>query len=211
MSDPEATIYVGNIDTKVTKELLYELFTQVGQVKKVKYPKDKISQEYQGFAFIEFFSTADADYVLNVMNNNVKLYQKVLKIRRSNQAVQKDDTNKKHELDASLLPVAKVFVKDIADTVEVRHLAQLFSKFGPLAKTPEVFTVSNGEVRCAFIYFKFYDNADLAIQTLNGQFIMNKKASLEYAFKENGRKNLRYGTEADRILNKEARKNGILK
>lgn len=48
MSDPEATIYVGNIDTKVTKELLYELFTQVGQVKKLNILRIKYHRSTKG-------------------------------------------------------------------------------------------------------------------------------------------------------------------
>lgn len=210
MSVPEATVYVGNIDSKVSKELLYELFIQVGSVKKIRYPRDKVSQEFQGYAFVEFFTPADAEYVIKVMNGTVKLNEKPLKIRPSNQSgqVQNQDNN---NINVDLLPVAKLFIKDIAEAIDVRQLSKIFSKFGPLPKQPEIFYLSDGDLKCAYVYFKFYENADLAIKTLNNQLVMNKKISIDYAFKENGKKNLKYGSDIDRLLNKEARKNGVLK
>ncbi|KAL3229985.1 hypothetical protein RNJ44_01348 [Nakaseomyces bracarensis] len=210
MSVPEATVYVGNVDSKVSKELLYELFIQVGQVKKIRYPKDKISQEFQGYAFVEFFSPSDADYVIKVMNGNVKLYDKMLKIRASNQSGQAL-TEGNNAINVDLLPIAKLFIKDIAESVDVRQLSKLFSKFGPLPKQPEIFYLSDGALKCAYVYYKFYEDADLAIKTLNNQLVMNKKITIDYAFKENGKKNSKYGSEIDRLLNKEARKNGVLK
>jgi RNA recognition motif-containing protein len=42
----EATVYVGNLDQKVTNELLWELFLQVGTVVNVHIPRDKITNEH---------------------------------------------------------------------------------------------------------------------------------------------------------------------
>ena len=75
----EATIYVGNIDQKVSEEILWELFTQCGPVINVHLPKDKISNDHQGFAFVEFRSEEDADYAIKIMHM-VKLYGKPLKV-----------------------------------------------------------------------------------------------------------------------------------
>jgi len=44
--NPEATIYVGNIDQKVSPEIVWELFSQCGVVVNVHLPKDKISTEH---------------------------------------------------------------------------------------------------------------------------------------------------------------------
>lgn len=40
--NPEATIYVGSIDTKVTPDVIWELFSQCGIVVNVHLPKEKI-------------------------------------------------------------------------------------------------------------------------------------------------------------------------
>ena len=45
----EATIYVGNVDTKIDEELLWELFVQAGPLQSVHLPKDKITNVHQGY------------------------------------------------------------------------------------------------------------------------------------------------------------------
>jgi hypothetical protein len=59
----EATVYVGNLDTQVTEELLWELFLQAGPVTNVYVPKDRVTSTHQGFGFVEFRSEEDAEYV----------------------------------------------------------------------------------------------------------------------------------------------------
>lgn len=39
----EATVYVGNLDSRTDEELLWEIFTQGGPVKNVHIPRDKIT------------------------------------------------------------------------------------------------------------------------------------------------------------------------
>jgi len=41
----DATCYCGNLDDKVTEELLWELMLQAGAVVNVHMPKDKVSQK----------------------------------------------------------------------------------------------------------------------------------------------------------------------
>ena len=51
----EATVYVGNIDQKVSEDVLWELFIQCGPVVNVHIPRDKITNEHQViFFFFDF-------------------------------------------------------------------------------------------------------------------------------------------------------------
>ena len=111
-----------------------------------------------------------------------------------------------------VLPIAKLFVKNLDESIENPQLIKLFQKFGPLFKDPEIFFLSNGKLRCAYIYFKFYENSDMAIAKLNNELIVNKRINVDYAFKENtSNKNAKYGDDVDRLLNREAKKNGMIK
>lgn len=56
-------MYVGNLDTQVTEELLWELFLQAGPVTNVYVPKDRVTNTHQGYGFVEFRNEEDADYV----------------------------------------------------------------------------------------------------------------------------------------------------
>ncbi|CCE90230.1 U2 snRNP complex subunit HSH49 TDEL_0B01010 [Torulaspora delbrueckii] len=206
LNNPETTVYVGNIDPKVTKENLYELFVQVSPIANIRYPKDKVLQLHQGFAFVEFYTPEDCQYVVQLLNNTVQLYDRFLKVRKANVQSSGSDT-----IDVTIQPIAKVFVKNLDPSIDEPHLSRLFGKFGPLAKGPEIFYLSDGQLRCAYIYFKNYDHSDLALATLNGQLVVNKKVTVDYAFKENGKGNAKYGEDVDRLLNREARKHGLLK
>ena len=42
----EATVYVGGLDTKMTEDLVWELFTQCGPVVNVHLPRDKITGDH---------------------------------------------------------------------------------------------------------------------------------------------------------------------
>lgn len=207
LNNPLTTVYVGNIDPQVTKEQLYELFVQVSPISRIRYPKDKVLQLHQGYAFIEFFTPEDCKYVVELMNNTVHLCDRLIKVRQANS----QPSNGSSSLDAALKPIAKIFIKNLDDSIDETHLSNLLNKFGPLAKESEIFHLANGQLRCAYVYFKFYDHADSAISTLNNQLVVNKKVSLDYAFKENSKGNVKYGEEVDRLLNKEAKKHGMLK
>lgn len=66
-TDQGRTVYVGNIDQRVTIEQLYELFVQLSPVTHISYPRDKLTQEYLGYAFVEFASERDLEYVLRLL------------------------------------------------------------------------------------------------------------------------------------------------
>ena len=68
----ERTLKVSNIDPKVTKELLFELFIQCGPVKNVVLKPD--------FAFIEFEHQVSVGYALALMDG-VHLYGKQLDLK----------------------------------------------------------------------------------------------------------------------------------
>ena len=80
----EATIYIGNLDQKVTDDIVWELFIQCGPVVNVHIPKDKISGEHQGYGFVEFKSEEDADYAIKIMHM-IKLYGKPIKVNKASQ------------------------------------------------------------------------------------------------------------------------------
>lgn len=64
----DATIYVGGLDDKVGETLLWELFVQAGPVVNVHMPKDRVTQQHQGYGFVEFMGEDDADYSIKIMN-----------------------------------------------------------------------------------------------------------------------------------------------
>ena len=209
-TDSANTVYVGNIDPRITKEQLYELFIQINPVLRIKYPKDKVLQTYQGYAFIEFYNKEDAQYVIKIMNNTVKLYDRLIKVRQATNSTGTSNLSSNTSKDI-VLPIAKLFIKNLADSIESDQLAKIFNKFGKTIGEPKIFHLSNGKLKCAYIYFEDFEKADLAIKSLNNQLVANNRIAVDYAFKKDGRGNAKYGDGVDRLLNKEALKHNMLK
>jgi RNA recognition motif-containing protein len=72
---------VGGLDEKVSETILWELFVQAGPVVNVHMPKDRITQNHQGYGFVEFMSEEDADYAIKIMNM-IKLYGKPIRVNK---------------------------------------------------------------------------------------------------------------------------------
>jgi RNA recognition motif-containing protein len=79
--DKEATVYIGNIDERVTDSLVWELMLQAGRIVNVHLPKDRVSQNHQGYGFVEFISEEDAEYAARIMNQ-VRLYGKPIRVNK---------------------------------------------------------------------------------------------------------------------------------
>ena len=80
MRDAECSIFVANLDSRVSEEILWELFLQAGPVKSVHIPIDKESGKQRNFAFIEFSSSIAAHYAWELLDG-IKLYNCPLTVR----------------------------------------------------------------------------------------------------------------------------------
>ncbi len=78
----EAIIFCTNLDQKVTEELLWEFFIQVGPVVSVFMPRDKITGDHQGYGFVEFKTEEDADYAIKIMHS-IRIYNRPIKISKA--------------------------------------------------------------------------------------------------------------------------------
>jgi splicing factor 3B subunit 4 len=190
----EATIYVGNLDSLVTTELLWELFIQVGRVVNVFIPRDRISQTQQGYAFVEFATEADADYACLIMNM-VRLYNNPMRINKA-------AADKRPELGAVL------FIGNLDPGVDEKMLFDTFGSFGVVLFVKIVANqqpIAGGNPstqtskRHGFITFDSFEASDAAIAAMNGQFLMNMPIKVGYAMKKDG-SGEPHGTPSERLL-----------
>ncbi|XP_035201995.1 RNA-binding protein 7 [Oxyura jamaicensis] len=78
-AEADRTLFVGNLDPRVTEELIFELFHQAGPVIKVKIPKDRDGKQKQ-FAFVNFKHEESVPYGMSLLNG-IKLYGRPIKIQ----------------------------------------------------------------------------------------------------------------------------------
>lgn len=126
--DKEATVYIGNLDERVTDSLVWELMLQAGRIVNVHLPKDRVTQTHQGYGFVEFISEEDAEYAARIMNQ-VRLYGKPIRVNKASA-----DKQKTVEVGAEL------FVGNLDPMVTEQTLYDTFGRFGSLITAPKVCT-----------------------------------------------------------------------
>jgi splicing factor 3B subunit 4 len=195
--DKEATVYIGNLDERVTDQLVWELMLQAGRIQNVHLPKDRVTQIHQGFGFVEFMSEEDADYAAKIMNQ-IRLYGKPIRVNKAS-------ADKQKSIDVG----AELFIGNLDAMVDEKALYDTFSRFGTLAQVPKVARDEVGISKgYGFVSYTDFDASDAAIAHMNGQYMMNKEISVQYAYKKDG-KGERHGDEAERMLAKQAKAHGV--
>lgn len=190
----EATVYIGNLDEKVTESLIWEVMLQAGPIRSVHIPRDRITQSHQGYAFCEFSSELDADYAVKVMNQ-VRLWGKPIKVNRA--------SADKRTLDIG----ANLFVGNLAPEADEKMLFDSFGCFGTIITAPTVARdpATNTSRGFGFVSFDSFEAADAALEAMNSQYLCNRPISVSYAFKKDGNGE-RHGSPAERLLAAQAKK-----
>ena len=191
-------MYVGNLDERVTEANLWELMIQMGPVYNVHMPMDRVSRTHQGYGFIEFDTAESADYAAKVLNG-VRLHQKPIRVNKASA-----DKQKPQDIGAEL------FINNLDQQVDEKTLYDTFSQFGGLVAPPTVIRDQNNISKgYGFVSFDSFEASDVAKETMNGQYLLSKQITVEYAYKKDG-KGERHGDEAERKLAAEGKKHNIV-
>ncbi|XP_006645105.1 splicing regulator RBM11-like isoform X3 [Oryza brachyantha] len=83
--NPARTVYIGNLDEKVTERVLYEVLVQAGRVVDLYIPCDRETSCPKGYAFAEYETEEIAQYAVRLFSGLVRLYGKPLKFAISGQ------------------------------------------------------------------------------------------------------------------------------
>ncbi|GMF18058.1 unnamed protein product [Phytophthora lilii] len=184
----DATVYVGNLDDRVSEELLWELMLQAGSVCNVHMPRDKVTGAHQNYGFVEFRSEECAEYAVKVLNM-VQLFGRVIRVKKA--------ANDRKSLDVG----ANLFLGNLDPEVDEKLLYDTFSAFGGIVDTPKVMRDPDTKASrgFGFVSFDSFEAADLAIECMHGQYLCNRQVVVQYAFKKDSH-NERHGSEAERLL-----------
>jgi splicing factor 3B subunit 4 len=192
--NPDATLYVGNLDAKVDEEILWELFIQAGPLTSVSLPRDRVTSCHQGYAFVEYKTTDDADYAIRILNM-IRLFGKPIRCNKSAQVgggtggpLSTSETG------------ANIFVGGLVPEIDEPYLQDTFSAFGRVLYTKVMrdaeTSVSKG---FGFVAFDSFSAADSAIAAMNGQYLGGKPISVSFAQKREQSAET-HGSAAERLI-----------
>ncbi|EXC32466.1 Splicing factor 3B subunit 4 [Morus notabilis] len=80
-----STVYIGNLDERVSDRVLYDILIQAGRVVDLYIPRDKETEKPKGYAFAEYETEEIADYAVKLFSGLVTLYNRTLKFAISGQ------------------------------------------------------------------------------------------------------------------------------
>jgi len=183
----EATVYCGNLDSRVDEELLWELFVQCGIVRNVHIPRDKVTGQHSNYGFVEFQQEMDAEYAMKILNM-IKLFNKPIKCNKTSQDKRTQEVG------------ANLFIGNLDIDVDDKLLYDTFSAFGNILSTKVMREPETGESRgFGFVSFDSFESSDAALAAMNGQFLCNKPVHVSYAYKKDT-KGERHGSAAERLI-----------
>ncbi|KAK9748957.1 hypothetical protein RND81_02G092800 [Saponaria officinalis] len=84
-ANQKCTVFVGNLDERVTERVLYDILIQAGRVVDLHIPKDKETDKHKGYAFAEYETEEIADYATRLFSGLVTLYSRTLRFAISGQ------------------------------------------------------------------------------------------------------------------------------
>lgn len=185
----DATVHIGQLDDRVTEDLLWELMVQAGPVKHVYVPRDRITGKHFGYGFCEFHSELDAAYATRILNM-INLFSKPIRLAQS--------SLDRHPHDVG----ANLFVGNLAPSVDEKLLYDAFSAFGTILETPHVMREPESDLSKGYGFVKYttFEASDNAVATMNGQYICNRSIVVQYAFKKDSDGRERHGSQAERLI-----------
>ncbi|KAJ9054361.1 Protein phosphatase PP2A regulatory subunit B [Entomophthora muscae] len=150
-----ASLYVGDLNEYVTESNLFELFSCVGPVASIRVCRDKATRRSLGYAYVNYHVPADAERAIEMLNHS-PIQGKPVRVMAS----QRDPTLRKESN-------ANIFIKNLDSAIDNKALNDTFSAFGKVISC-KVATEDGISKGYGFVQFKNHEDAELAIQKLNG-------------------------------------------
>lgn len=165
----DTILYVGNLNKSVTEEVLRELFSVGGEVQSIKILYDK-NQHLLNYAFVEFDNTEALEIALQNLNGSL-LEDVPIRVNWAYQSQQLKNTD-----------TFNVFVGDLSPEVNDEGLGQAFSRFQSLIQAHVMWDMQTGRSRgYGFVSFGDQVELEIAIQTMNGEWIAGRSIRLNWA------------------------------
>ncbi|CAO2142460.1 unnamed protein product, partial [Urochloa humidicola] len=163
------SVYVGNIHLQVTDAILHEVFQSIGPVEGCKL----IRKEKSSFGFVDYYDRRSAALAIVSLNGR-QLYGQPIKVNWAYTSTQREDTSGHFN----------IFVGDLCPEITDAALFSFFSGYSTCSDARVMWDQKTGRSRgFGFVSFRNQQDAQNAINELNGKWLGNRQIRCNWATK----------------------------
>ncbi|CDS05996.1 hypothetical protein LRAMOSA08524 [Lichtheimia ramosa] len=166
-------LYVGNLDPRVTEDMLTQIFSVIAPVGNVKIIRDR-NYSHGGFnyGFVEFGDHAAAEQAMQAMSGRYVFDHEIRVNWAAQGSAQKEDTSNHFH----------IFVGDLSPEVTDEVLATAFTPFRSMSEARVMWDQTTGKSRgFGFVAFRERQDAEQAIATMNGEWLGSRAIRCNWA------------------------------
>ncbi|XP_040087587.1 polyadenylate-binding protein 4 isoform X5 [Oryx dammah] len=159
-------VFIKNLDKSIDNKALYDTFSAFGNILSCKVVCDENGSK--GYAFVHFETQEAADKAIEKMNgmllNDRKVFVGRFKSRKEREA----------ELGAKAKEFTNVYIKNFGEEVDDENLKELFSQFGKTLSVKVMRDPSGKSKGFGFVSYEKHEDANKAVEEMNGKEIAGK-------------------------------------
>ncbi|XP_033013487.1 polyadenylate-binding protein 4 isoform X2 [Lacerta agilis] len=159
-------VFIKNLDKSIDNKALYDTFSAFGNILSCKVVCDENGSK--GYAFVHFETQDAADRAIEKMNgmllNDRKVFVGRFKSRKEREA----------ELGAKAKEFTNVYIKNFGDDMDDERLKELFSKYGKTLSVKVMKDPTGKSKGFGFVSFEKHEEANKAVEEMNGKDINGK-------------------------------------
>ncbi|KAG5857121.1 hypothetical protein ANANG_G00015200 [Anguilla anguilla] len=159
-------IFIKNLDKSIDNKALYDTFSAFGNILSCKVVCDENGSK--GYGFVHFETQEAAERAIEKMNgmllNDRKVFVGRFKSRKEREA----------ELGARAKEFTNVYIKNFGDDMNDEKLKEIFGKYGPALSIRVMMDDSGKSKGFGFVSFERHEDAQKAVDDMNGKEMNGK-------------------------------------
>jgi len=165
----QGNIFIKNLDKSIDNKVLYDTFSSFGNILSCKVV-DEDGQTSKGYGFVHFESDEAATRAIEKVNGMMLADKKVFVGRFKSRG------DRMREFGERAKQFTNLYIKNLPDSWNDEKMEEEFKVFGEILSHKVAFDHETGKSKCfGFISFKEHDQAEAAVEAMDGKEVDGKK------------------------------------